>query len=935
MKTRIILLVFLAIYGLSTYAQCDDCYEGIDIRTNPANPENCEIEEEFSGSTNQFKNTFDWAKRSTGTNGTFSFNTIKLNPNAGWQIPDFTNPSNPIYMQSPYYHGFLDLGGGTPLGDYDFAWEDGWELMFMNTGYFPNGDPYDDPDALGSTPIDPSPLQLHNTRVPYIMLYNRYTGKLRSFFNVFTDLGAANDVAFDLGYLAYKSNNPTNVSGIFRHVNAYDVPLDRPTTAKAFSTHFSNPNNMTQWFMTDVQLGYDPCVCDYFSQFNFNLSAIDKYDVDLLGRSIAVEQPLQDANGNPSYTDFLNVNNGVGQNVNPDGSGLLIYKTLEDMLDNYENEIQAYKDELEDYNSLGNVAMRNLMSLAKTGLNTSLKGLVPSYILKDLSKNAVRVVTKTFDKKNYESAEQWYKDVNSPPSAPTWLTASSASKPEGQEAYEQMVADAKKYSNELSKTLKGGIGTLSDAVFSSFYTALAKPVKPSMPTATFTEMKIKGTISKSSPIEVGALYTPGSYKFGGSFDRSAYPVYNQPVGLFALLETPELSAFEEVKDTSIFLAPPGQFMDDWVIRMESNAKLYLKLKSPLKYRFNHAVDFDFNKTQVYAQVQVTYNPQKQEGNTIAKQNGNLKVLQEMENVLTVSSDWYPVEMLGENLLGIELQNFQEGVHSFVDVATLSLEKITFKLMVDMYFESPGFDGYEKNTTQVFTYLMYDKDENIDFIAEKGEWLTDPASISKYALGTLVLENEEIEPTDDFVSEVIGTDIYINAEQIELKGNISVANGYKAKLQSYWGFEMNPTTQLTPAIELAIKRDFYNFPATTEVTNTELAAYCKGNTKKYQANAVLNKKEPEVVEDRIQVGNPTEFTLRPNPTLNWVEAIWQAEENITEVRVFNMMGQTVWSKPLDPNQSSVQIDLSNEAKGVYVVMILQGNKRKGQQKVVKF
>lgn len=922
MKNKI-LLILMAASHLYTLGQCEDCYEDQGISTNPANPKNCEVDEEYPNKTNQMLNSFDWAKTSPpnpqpGT--TFILNAIPLNPHAGWQVPNYTS-AGIFYMQSPFEQGYLSKPGGSPLADFDFAWEDGWELMYMNTGYFPNGDVYHDPSQNNNPMVaDVTPLQ--HTKVPYIILYNRYTGKLRTFFNVYAELGSFDNIKLDMGYLKEdkQGSYPSVVSGIFRHGNGYDLPLDQQTATKAFSTNFVNGNNNIHWFMADAQLGYDPCVCNYASEFRFKLQGLDSTRISLYGRSISSEVPLQGADGKPTYNNWLNMNT-TDAALGSDGSGALIYKSLDGMLSDYQTEAKKYEEELADYNSLGNKAMRDLMGLAKTGLNSGVTGLVPTYILKDLSTNAVRIINQKFDKKNYENAKQWYKDANSPDEAPTWSVANSSTKPEGQQAYEQMITDAKKYSNELSKNLKSGLGAMSNSLFTSLYTEPSKPVKPTMPTATLTEMKIEGSMYDLTNVDIGKLYTPGSFKFDGTFSPTSYPIYNEPVGLFALLETPSVSVYSEISDTSILTVGPsghGPPQGSVTTREESNAVFYAKIKNSLKYRFNHSVDFDFDRTTVYTQIQVTYNPNRQDGNAILKESGNLKVLHDLENKLVVASDWYPLDMTGETLLGIKLKNFEEAATEINDVSTLSLEKITYKIMVDMYFLSSGYGGSEKNSTQVFTYLLYDKDKSVDFIQEKGEWLNDPSSILKYRPGNVVLENEVIETTDDFVTEVVGTNIYVNAEEIELKGNISVASGYTAVLQAYWGIKSEPTTEIGNNIELAIKRDFYNFPETFEVGDTELSDYCQGTNKKYKANQVNQAKAKRTLETLREEEQEVDYSFKvyPNPSSD----ILNVESNIEKstVDLLNIDGKVISSFDLEGNRASHNV--SGISAGLYFVRL---------------
>jgi hypothetical protein len=919
MKKTILLILVMAMSHLYTLGQCEDCPKDKGISTNPTNPENCEVDEAFPNKTNQMLNSFDWAKTNVpnpqpGT--TFSFNAIPLNPNAGWQVPNYTS-AGIFYMQSPFYQGFLNKPSNSPLADFDFAWEDGWELMYMNTGYFPNGDVYHDP-TQNSNPMVAAAIPLQHAKVPYIILYNRYSGKLRTFFNIYAELGSFDDIKLDMGYI----NTPAtdDVSGMFRHGNGYDTPLDQQTATHAFSTSFVNGNNNQQWFMADAQLGYDPCVCNYASEFRFKLQGLDSTRISLYGRSISSEVPLQGADGKPTYSNWLNMNT-TDAALGSDGSGALIYKSLDGMLDDYQTEAKKYEEELADYNSLGNKAMRDLMGLAKTGLNSGITGLVPTYILKGLSTNAVRIINQKFDKKNYENAKQWYKDASSPDDAPTWSVASSSTKPEGQQAYEQMILDSKKYSNELSKNLKSGLGAMSNSLFTSLYTEPSKPTKPTMPMATLTEMKIEGSMYESTNVDIGKLYTPGSVNFGGSFSPTSYPNYNEPVGLFALLETPKLSVYSEakvVKREVIFNGGnPKDGQGPTTIIRKCGADFSLKLTQPLKYRFNHAVDFDFDKTKVYTQIQVKYRKKKLQGQ-IKKVNGNFKFLHIIPTnsngklEITLTSDWYPTKLSGEVPIG---GTWYEDVNMSLEASEIEIVQVTYKVMADMYFLSPGYGGSEKNSTHEFTYLLYDKDNNVDFIEEKGEWLTDPSSISKYKLGKLTLENELIETTDDFVIEVVGTNIYVNAEEIELKGNITVQNGYKAIIQAYWGIESDPTTEIGENIELAIKRNFYNFPETVEVDDTELGNYCIGTNKKYQANQAKAKRTVETTDDK-EPEIDYAFTVYPNPSSDLLNV--ESDIENSTVDLLNVDGKLISTYQYEGFTG--QYDVSALSAGLYFVRL---------------
>ena len=78
MKQRIIqLMLFASIYTCAkaqTPATCpadlnapisEYCEDGHGISTDPTNPENCEVDEEYPNKTNQMLNSFDWPTNKT------------------------------------------------------------------------------------------------------------------------------------------------------------------------------------------------------------------------------------------------------------------------------------------------------------------------------------------------------------------------------------------------------------------------------------------------------------------------------------------------------------------------------------------------------------------------------------------------------------------------------------------------------------------------------------------------------------------------------------------------------------------------------------------------------------------------------------------------------------------------------------------------------
>jgi hypothetical protein len=228
---KLILTIIIAAASNALLAQCK---EDKTIRTNPSNPANTELTPLIpSGGVNEQLNTFDWGKWRGTSNKTFDL--IELNPSMGWHENGQSIPLNvpaaawkmqPLFGQDMLTNYPYILAGGPDPADKDWRWEDGWELMWLHTGYFPNG--LADMNSINSNRIQSSSSTLANNSTPYIALYNRYTGKLRFFGNYKFDFGTFNPNSIQVR-LAYPNPEQSPVSGIFRHGNSYDQALDQKT----------------------------------------------------------------------------------------------------------------------------------------------------------------------------------------------------------------------------------------------------------------------------------------------------------------------------------------------------------------------------------------------------------------------------------------------------------------------------------------------------------------------------------------------------------------------------------------------------------------------------------------------------------------------------------------------------------------------------------
>lgn len=215
----LIIICFFVLVIVPIYGQ--NCHN--DISTNPQNPINNQLNNLFPGKINPWTNSFDFGAYQGST-----FDPIYLNPTAGWQIAGWTN-LNQIPMSSPFTLGGA-VGGQylvvptNPFQNRDFHWEDGWELLYLGTGYYPNGEAI---NSVNNNRVISQSFAPKNPRVPYMIYYNRYSAKIRLFVGLFADFGAFQSASVDLNL----APNPItgNVTALLRHLSNYDLPLDRNT----------------------------------------------------------------------------------------------------------------------------------------------------------------------------------------------------------------------------------------------------------------------------------------------------------------------------------------------------------------------------------------------------------------------------------------------------------------------------------------------------------------------------------------------------------------------------------------------------------------------------------------------------------------------------------------------------------------------------------
>lgn len=894
---NIIAFVFLLL--CSGYIFGQNCVR--NIRTKWDNPNNNELTPFFPGKINPWINTFN-----IGNNDGAAFYSIPLNPHltAGWAAGVPLLMTNP-FAPGPSQYDYLRQPVGGSVNDMDYHWEDGWEVMWLNTGYYPNGERI---DSANVNRIITGANSVANGLTPYIILYNKYQGKLRVFTNVITHFNA-----FQNARLRLEHPNLQQSSGLFRHMANYDKALEDSTDIRlTASTNHSNLNNTNIWWSSDFQLGYDPCVCKYLSNIEFRVQTIKSFDVDLFGRSVQRTLPLNTALNEPDYANFL-TNEGVREGLN---SGSLLYKSFDQLMADYDAELNAYNTQLRSYNSFFNTQARQLISTARIGVQDAGGFFLNDAIGGVLVRGLVKINGATKDDST----------------------------------------NSKKWAESVSNNAKGLLGNAFDfltvsALGKEFFEA---PQRPSMPTATFEEMRLAGTIVDSGQIFIASFLTPGSYKFPQVLTPHNYPAYNEVPGLYALLRRPRVNVFTENTleiDTTFTQLVPDPFGGPPILlgryKKASRKKVFIRLRDPLQYTLNPAVDFDYNNTKLFVSFQVelennepalngdtAYNPTEFKyepsqfylENAFPDQSGR-------NHVLKFNSKWVDMETAGEALFDLDFSDTVEGFDDLFrpgqfisfrtnrnrEMSDYIVKKITMKVAADMYFNRTGTNGLQNNTFQTFTYLLFDANTgtNITFP------ILDSLELLRFKKRNIFISNDTIEPTDSFVFEVRDTTIYINAENIQLSGSITVTPGFAAILQATNSITgISGTTTIGRNIHLKRVNGFTPFGNISRMNQTDVDAFCLNNSDGYKANRARSKwggTEPDTLKS--EAPSP-KTTVYPNPATAYFYVTTTVDEEMDyHFVVYDLTGRKLIDETVNgSNRPQFEITTDALSAGTYFLNI---------------
>ena len=984
MKNIIILLVVLCTKFAS--AQCVN-----NVSTNPLNPTNSALPDNgiiiLPDNTfdNQYLNRFDWFPVSNGYYSNYVPNNLSY---AGITIGSLSNIMNG-QNTPPYYNYIYD--GPLPTG------KNGWELLLLNLGRFPNNDPITNAEG-------------RKDEVPYIVLYNKYSGIVR----VFVAFGVAGQGA-DAVDITLSFDNTEDVSGNLRLNNGMDQALEQKTNVSLVKSIAKDPNLSTNWMSTDFQVAYDPCVCYYPSKLRIAVKKVYQSFLEAVSGSVSL--PNQPLVGNNNIVNPLNFLAGINYNAETSKNGVMVYKAMSNMIDNYITNYEDYNKKLITANEHNKYVKTNLAMLK-----------VAKYIGVLVATGVTLGGTPLFIQ-NGEIPMEAVQDY-------AFLESTSAESAEYQEMFEgvedyqqnQLNLDffkvaSKKYNSFLTSAGKIKIETVFDIASKIFgekmetfinqnFVTKELPVKPSMPTATFTETKFSGQITNYGDTYGPLFFTPGTFKNQQTDAPTSvtspyeYPIYNESLGIFALLNTPKITLSKTIKNDSLIqnIIPQdpldfNEFPTLYEHYQSWTNNYQFKLAEPLSYYFNPALDIESHDVKISLiikgkkkLVQNSVNSQfikncfvdPKFSVNVESSNTNLNKYSPINSISSYKNGTnYSAFGISNNLPNqididiIELITPYFSTDNFYSVASsfglkneimklfssqystpqnpmligydLDFE-IYLKVLVNVKFNTLGEGNKPNTTTLLLTYKVPNDVNHVELVS------TEIVPNLENSVNNITQYEENLTFKDVIFNGAEVKNCTLNGNvytcqawnDIRVFGNLSTANGYTANLIAGNQIETSPESIISPEITLSIVPILNSSQPMTEATSTNVESFCKKinpNGNNYMGN-IINK----IIEDSVsqssnnqinqtdlsnyEAETALDFQLFPNPSSQLTTVIVEGNESsVTSINILDVMGKEQ-NLLIEGQNSQFNFDVSSLAKGMYFVKVNTSGASKTKQLIVK-
>lgn len=450
------------------------------------------------------------------------------------------------------------------------------------------------------------------------------------------------------------------------------------------------------------------------------------------------------------------------------------------------------------------------------------------------------------------------------------------------------------------------------------------------------QMTLTGQLNSSVPLNGFSfdMFTPGSYKTSSNLnilnspnnpDRFEYPVYNQAMGLYALLKTPQKErGIASLNEVPIKVISVEQKRNDYgfvigTTPVDSVSQSYAysprvayKLKEDIEFTFNPSAQINFEKTRIEAAwiIEVENAPSANTSTnlwnltslnmskTYSYVNSNNK------HITVYSGEFIPIECISQfvpvfdfaltnNALRTDYINPLDLSHPHanwllsnelfhhINVISTSKPKIVntyLKINILYRYNKPGGTGL--NDIVNFETYKYE----IEGTTANNNILSLPNIIELSSPSELIIENRDFTANETIFAW----------DKITLKGFIKTSNGASVVIRSAGEIIVEPETEIDPEITLLIGNPSLCNPTRIQPTAID-ASYCN-NQSKYKGNTSLAKADFNSLSSSI-LEKINYSSIYPNPTSTGnfiVETILETESFI-KVYVYDIAGKLVFQK----------------------------------------
>lgn len=460
---------------------------------------------------NTFLNTFDWQKTKW---------SVRYFGDEGEKENEVFSPFYSSDVEKSSITAQFDISGAEFLGGEDFANNEGWELVKANLGYNANG------SKRNEAP-----------QYPYVIFYDRVASTLRTFVYV-NNLGEANELTLSLGVTGDKYT--PLLWGSLQQFSALDA-TKYGTYSKSIP-FYSTPGR--EWYFYDFIMEYDPCSEFFESSIELKVFKTTRGKLNLVGRleggSIPAGTPeygawadnkedflmgvmgtpygdLENTLGDVSFNQYekfglMEFQDSIGGNLT--GANIPAWEKEQYRLDwetqalDADREQEAIKKEAEEQLEDG------IFGFIESGFDAL--AVVPGV------GQAVGVIGNATLKRVRSTM-----DI---------VEGASTLLADPEESRSQQLANAKKLNYQ---SIRDQVKYDDQAI------SLAVPAP--RPHVVFGEIALKGTLTIETNLQSDFIATPGAqnsdeapeWRQNGS--RGSAPLYNKPMGKFAMLYQPEFA----------------------------------------------------------------------------------------------------------------------------------------------------------------------------------------------------------------------------------------------------------------------------------------------------------------------------------------------------------------------------------------------------------